>query len=301
MIDKILITGATGNVGSEIIKLLEDKRCKITAAVRDITKAKKQLKHNIDYTRLDFLKQETYQNVLKNVNKIFLVRPPKIADVKQYIFPFIDIAKNIGVKQIVFLSLLGVEKNRFVPHYKIEKYIKNSGIPYTFLRASFFMQNLNTTHQYDIKENKEIFVPAGKGKTSFIDVRDIAEVGALALVEVGHQNKAYSLTGDKALNYYQVAEIFSRVLDRNIEYTKPSIFKFYRRMRKRGLESSYILVMIGLYTTARLGLAKITTDQVEKLLDRKPISLEKYVEDYQESFKNNCYMKFDENNFIEEY
>ena len=72
---------------------------------------------------------------------------------------------------------------------------------WTFLRASFFMQNLSTTHRDDIRERGDVFVPAGKGKTSFIDVRDIADVAVKALTEPGHENKAYPLTGDVALNY----------------------------------------------------------------------------------------------------
>ncbi len=102
----------------------------------------------------------------------------------------------------------------------------------------------------------------------------------MALTEDGHRNKGYSLTGKDALDYYQVAEIYSRVLDKEIKYTKPSIFRFFYRMHKRGMKTGYILIMIAFYTTARLGLAKKTTSKLEELLDREPISVEQYVSDY---------------------
>ncbi len=285
MSKKILITGATGNVGAELVDFLIKKKKDIVIGVRNIEKAKNEFDfYNdlIDFVTLDFTIVETYQSALKDIKKVFLIRPPKISDVEEDIFPFINKAKEQGVEHIVFLSLLGVENNPFVPHYKIEQYLKNIGIAFTFLRASFFMQNLNTTHCQDIKENNEIFLPAGKGKTSFIDVRDIAEVGAIALTEDGHRNKGYSLTGKDAIDYYQVAKIFSRVLNKEIKYTSPSIFRFFYRMHKRGMKTGYILIMIALYTTARLGLAKKTTNKLEELLGRQPISVEKYVSDYKE-------------------
>lgn len=286
-INKILITGATGNVGSEVIKMLGSVNDTIVIGVRNIEKARNMFGDNnkINYVPLDFKKQDTYEEALEGISKIFLVRPPEISNVQEFIFPFIDKAREKEVSHIVFLSLLGVEKNPFVPHYKIEKYIKESGISYTFLRASFFMQNLDTTHRKDIKERNEIFLPAGKGKTSFIDVRDIAEVATMSLTEDGHQNKAYSLTGKEALDYYDVAEIFSHTLKRNIKYTKPSVFRFFYRMKKRGMKTGYILVMIALYTTARIGLAKKTTEDLKKLLNKEPISFEQYVRDYRDCWE----------------
>lgn len=89
---------------------------------------------------------------------------------------------------------------------------------YTLLRASFFMQNLLEVHRPDIVEHGEIFVPAGNGKTSFVDARDIGEAAAIVLTESGHVNQAYDLTGPEALDYGEVATIFSDVLGRSITY-----------------------------------------------------------------------------------
>lgn len=139
----------------------------------------------------------------------------------------------------MFLSLLGVEKNPIVPHHKIEKIIKKSGIPYTFLRPSFFMQNLISQHGEELRKEKEIYVPAGKGKTSFIDVRDIGTVTARILTENGHENKGYSLTGTEALDYYEVAEILSEELGETIKYVNPSVLQFRDKMLTKGIQKEF--------------------------------------------------------------
>lgn len=102
-----------------------------------------------------------------------LMRPPKLADSEVDMHPFLQSAKKNGVKKIVFVSLLGVERNPIVPHRKIENMLKGLGVPYCFLRPSVFMQNLNTNHREEIKERNAIFIPAGKSKTSFIDTNDV--------------------------------------------------------------------------------------------------------------------------------
>jgi uncharacterized protein YbjT (DUF2867 family) len=152
---------------------------------------------------------------------------------------------------------------------------------WTFLRASFFMQNLNTTHRAEIRDRDEIFVPVGKGKTSFVDVRDLGAVAALALTQPGHDNQAYDLTGPEALDYYQVADLFSQVLGRPITYRNPSLINFVSRSLLHGTPMPFALVMAWLYHQTRKGLSEQVTGEVERLLGKPPTSLRRYIEDYQ--------------------
>jgi len=108
--------------------------------------------------------------------------------------PAIEYAVAHGVRHVVFLSLLGAERNPILPHTKIEKVLMASGAAWTMLRCGFFMQNLNTTHLADIREYDDLFIPAGGGKTSFIDVRDIGAVAARILMEVGEETLSPSLS-----------------------------------------------------------------------------------------------------------
>jgi uncharacterized protein YbjT (DUF2867 family) len=278
---KILVTGATGNVGTEVIRLLQPQNCHVVAAVRNPDKAQHTLGNNIDCVSFDFTNPDTFTNAFLGVNKLFLVRPPALANLSKYFAPALNAAIAAGVEHVVFLSILGAERNKVVPHSQIERYITELGIKFTFLRASFFMQNLNTTHREDI-QNGELFLPAGNGKTSFIDVRDIAAVAVRALIEDGHSNRAYALTGNEALTYYEVADIFTSVLGKQIRYPNPSLLKFIWVMRSRGLKLDFVLIMAAIYTTARLGLAGAVTPDTEQLLGRPPLTMRQYVEDYRQ-------------------
>jgi uncharacterized protein YbjT (DUF2867 family) len=273
----ILVTGATGNTGAEVLLALKRRNQPVVAAIRKPEDAAK-LESGQAYTIFDINEPDTFPAALQGIEKVYLMRPPANAD--SHVFEtFVQAAQQAGIKHIVYLSVLGAERNPVIPHHGIEKIILNSGIPYTFLRPSYFMQNLSTTHRDDIRLHDQIFVPAGKGKTSFIDIRDIAEVAVLAFTQPGHLTKAYELTGSEALDYYQVANLFTQALGRKVEYTRPTIFKFYREMNKRGVQGGFTLVMIALYTVASLGMAAKITTEVETLLGRKPITFRQFIED----------------------
>ena len=164
----------------------------------------------------------------------------------------------------------------------MEQYLKQAGLQTTFLRCSFFMQNLNTTHRDEIKERNEIFVPVGKTKTSFIDVRDIGAVAAVALTKEGHAGRNYDLTGSEGLDYWEAAQILSEVLGRRINYQNPNPLYFLLETVRRGISFQYALVMTGLYVSTRFGMAEPITNEVERLIGRKPISFRQYVHDYYE-------------------
>jgi len=284
MEDKILLTGITGNVGSAVVTYLKSQNINFIAGARNIEKSKQQ-DESIEYVYFDFEVADTYETVLQGVKKVFLVRPPQLTDVKGIFIPFIQNCKEAGVEQIVFLSLLGAEKNPFPPHHKIEKAILASGIPYTFIRPSFFMQNLSTTHAKDIKEGNDLFIPSGKAKISFIDTRDIGEIIGRSLSEKGHENKAYSITGSEAITYFQVADTMTRILGRKVTYSNPPLLKFRKDMIARGVKKEFATVMMVLYFTTKLGMANHVTDTAEIILNRKPKTIEEFIKDHVEVWK----------------
>ncbi len=276
---KILLTGISGNVGSGVFDYLRKEKIEFVAGVRN--PGKYEEKHpDLTFVELDLEKTSTHKSSLYGIDKVFLIRPPQLTDVVGIFKPFIDACKETGVKHIVFLSLLGVEKNPFPPHYKIEKEILKSQIPYTFIRPSFFMQNLSTTHVEDIRERNDLFIPCGKAKISFIDTRDIGEITGRILVEDGHLNKAYTLTGSEAIDYYQVAKAMSKILGKKITYTNPGLLKFREEMIKRGTKKEFATVMTILYLTTKFGMANHITDVAENILGRKPRTIEDFIKDY---------------------
>ena len=286
--ERILITGATGNVGLETLRDLmarSDKdRFEVVAGVRNPDKSKATIEVQPDhFVRLDFSDAATFGEALAGVSRVLLVRPPELADVDTYFKPFIDTMKQAGVRQVVFLSLQGVENNPVTPHYKIEKLIVEAGLAFTFLRPSFFMQNLSTTHRDEIRLRNEIFVPAGQGRTSFVDVRDVAAVAALTLTSQTsqHLNRGYELTGSEALTYGEVAQLLTRVLGRTITYRNPSMLRFvWQKWRREHLPLGFTLIMTALYTVSKVGKAAQLTDETERLLGRRPITFRQFAMDY---------------------
>ncbi len=284
MSSPILVIGALGNVGAEVVKHLLNAGVKVRASDMSEEKIKARFGSSVEAVRFDFTDPKTYEATFKGVEKMFLLRPPHITNIKRDMHPSINAAKRAGVKHVVFLSLIGIESAKYVPHYKVETYLKEVNLQTTFLRCSFFMQNLSTTHRQEIKERNEIFVPVGKAKTSFIDARDIGAVAAVALTQTGHGNKNYDLTGSEALDYWQVTKILSEVLRREIQYKNPNPVYFLIETMRRGTPFMFALVMMGLYTSTRFGMAEPITTEVEKLTGRKPISFQEFANDYKENW-----------------
>ncbi len=284
MSSPILVIGSLGNVGAEVVKQVLARGGKVRAADIDEKKLRERFGDTVEAVRFDFTDPTTYEATFQDITKMFYMRPPHITNIQRDMVPSMNAAKKAGVERVVFLSLIGIEKTTYVPHYKVETYLKALNLQTTFLRASFFMQNLNTTHRQEIQERDEIYVPVGAAKTSFLDVRNIGAVAAVALTQPGHENKAYDLTGPEALDYWQAAEILSQTLGRKITYKNPNPPAFLLNTTRRGTPFAFALVMMGLYTATRFGQAEIVTNEVERLTECKPISFRQYVNDYKNSW-----------------
>lgn len=204
------------------------------------------------------------------------MRPPHMSDAKVF-RPFIKAMERSDVTRVVFLSVQGAGQNIFVPHHAIEAQLKRSALPWTLLRPSFFMQNLTTTHLAEIRDRDEIYVPAGAGRTNFIDAADIGEAATLCLTTSGHDRKAYEITGTEALTYAEVAQLITDALGRTITYRNPSAGEFKARMRAEGHPEEFIKVTARIYAIARFGLAAGTKDTFERLVGHKPRTMAEWV------------------------
>ena len=272
----VLVTGASGNVGREVCAELLRRGVPLRAAALDERDAA-ALPSGVPWVRFDFSRPETFAPALEGVDRVFLLRPPHMG-VAAAFDPFLAAMRAAGVRQIVFLSLLGVEKNPVAPHHAIEKRLRASGLGWTMIRPAFFMQNLTTTHIADLRAGR-IVVPAGNGRTSFIDVRDIGAVAALTLAAPGHVGMAYSITGSEALTYAECAALLGEATGRRIVYTRPSGREFARHMATQGFPNDYIRVMRGIYLVCRLHLAGRVTDELPRLLGRPPIAFAQFARD----------------------
>ncbi|NDP28232.1 MAG: NmrA family NAD(P)-binding protein, partial [Flavobacterium sp.] len=275
---KVLITGATGNVGIEVIKSLQniDHQLDIYAGVRNLNEGKIKLsEYKVNFSQFDFTDVKTYKTALDGCDIIFLVRPPQISEVEKYFKPLIDTCKENGVKHIIFLSVQGVEKSKIIPHHKIEKLIVDSKIPYTFLRPAYFMQNFTTTLHNDLVNKKRIFLPAGNAKFILVDVRDIGAVSAIILTNImKHINTSYELTCKEKLTFLEMTIILNDILGTHIQYISPNLISFFLTKRKEKTPTIFILVLIMLHYFPRFQQEPKTTNWAEKITNRPPTTFQ---------------------------
>ncbi|MGP4067099.1 SDR family oxidoreductase [Halobacillus sp. B29] len=275
----ILVTGFTGKVGHEVAKKLKTFQLPIQCAVRDVEKAKKRYGDEFDFVELDLSKPKTFERALSGIDRVFLMYPP--GEGIQF-EQFVEAARLNHIQHIVYLSLKDVQYMPFVPHYKNEKTIKKSGIPYTFVRAGYFMQNLNDFLRTELRENHRIFVPAGKGKTSFVDARDVAHIAAISLKDSDeHRFQKYVVTGTESFDFFEVASQMTQILKIPIHYENPTVKQFKKTMLSRGVDEKFVNVVVGVHAPTKLGLAGGIKRDYEKVTHEQPASLHRYIMDYQ--------------------
>ena len=279
----VFVTGSMGNVGREVVRALLARAIRVCAADRDPARVRALFGDGVEAVRFDYRDRSTFA-VVRGSAALFLLRPPAIADVKSTLLPFIDEARRGGVEQIVFLSVAGAEKNPFVPHHAVEQHLFR-GQGWTVLRPGFFAQNLEDAYLRDIVEDERVYVPAGTGRVAFVDVRDLAEVAALACSSPGeHDQRAYTLTGHEAIDFAAVASLLTEVLGRPIRYEAASIAGYVRHLRRRDMTWTQAAIQTVLHVGLRFGQAEMVDPTLERLLGRASRTVRSYLLDHRERF-----------------
>lgn len=286
---KILITGATGNIGMEVIRFLNtiEKGNKIVVGARDCEKAKIVFTNypNLEYRHFDFEDSDTFDKALTGINRIFILRPPHISDVEKYFKPLIKAIKKKNINEIVFLSVQGAEMSRVIPHNKIERLIIEFGFNYVFLRPGYFMQNLTTTLYGDIREKREIVLPSGKAKFNWIDIENIGEAGAILLDKFDeYKNQAIEITGLENENFEKVTELINNSINNPIKYKNVNPLRFYWIKKADGMVKGMIIVMILLHFLPRFQKKPKISHFYERLTGKKPTDLKTFIEREKKQF-----------------
>ena len=276
---RILVTGATGQVGSAVIAALRGvEGIKVRAAVRDVAIATEKWngEANVQLVAFDFLDRASQDAALADCDSLFLLRLPQL---KSDFGDLITRARQHGVTHIVFLSVQGAERNGLIPHHKIERRLTSSGVPYTLLRPAYFMQNFTSTLHDELVRRHRIFLSAGNARFTLVDAGDIARVAARVLTQPGtqHHGQAYTLTSQTPLNFQHMADQLTAGLGIPISYISPSPWRFYYTLRKDGRETGLILVMLLLHMLPRFTGTPPVTQTVAELSGREPTEFAQFV------------------------
>nr|WP_321269841.1 SDR family oxidoreductase [uncultured Tolumonas sp.] len=278
MTNNILVLGATGNIGKPLTEALVAKGEKVKAASRT-----GKAVAGAESVVFDFTDLSTIENAFEGVDRVYVMVPTGHIDVVSLVTPVLDVAIKKGVK-IVLQSVLGVDADDSIPYRQLELKVERSGVPFVILRPNWFSDNFHTFWLAGIKQGV-IAVPAAQGKSSFIDVRDIAESAAAALTTAAFDGNAFNLTGPEALSYADAAEKLSKASGHSIQYQAIDDDTFVGILTGVGVPKDYASFLASIFYPVREGWTALVTDSVEKLTGHAPRSVATYIDDHIELFK----------------
>jgi uncharacterized protein YbjT (DUF2867 family) len=284
----ILLTGATGKTGGEVARQLAAAGVPFRALIRNPDKAEALKALGAELVVGDLADQAFLPRALSGIEKAFLVMPN---DEQQLILEnqFTDAAAAAGVQHLVYLSSLESvpeSKNPITQnHVAAQNHIRESGMTWTIVRPTFFNQNFET-YAPRIREAKQIVMPVGNGTISSTDLRDVGEIIREVLTKPGHENKSYDLTGPELLTFTEIAEKFSKILGTHVEFIDQPLEEFGELLRTIGLSEWRVDAVCKELEAIGAGVVDHTTDTIEELLGRPPISLEQYITDHLDQFQD---------------
>ena len=285
----IAVTGASGTVGSAVLAELSGHAVSVralsrrgTAGVGESATAagRRDGSGQPEWVRFSFTQPSTWTAAFDGVGSLFVVRPPQIADVAHDLLPALVAARAAGLGRVVFLSVLGAQRNPLLPHRRVERWLETSGMAATCLRAGNFMQNLATVHAADIRDRDQLVVPAGDATMSYVDARDVAALAAACLTGTAPTRGSWDVTGPAAVTHTDVAAALSRALGRQIIYTRPGLPRYWAHARRTGMPAATTAVTSVLYTLARGGIGARLGDDFSEVLGRPPRDLDTFAHDY---------------------
>ena len=284
----ILVTGATGRIGSELVRVLISKGVRVRAMVRILTKAEALRGLGVELVVGDLEKPESLDSALQDVEKVFLIsiEDPRMAELHDN---FVTSAKRAGAKHLVRMSILVSRPDSPLTlgqwHWSADQQVMGSGIPYTILKPAYFMQNLLASAPM-VKMKGVLPGAMGDGKVGLIDVRDIAAVAAAVLTNDGHAGKTYPLTGPEALSLRDAAAKLSAVVGKEIKYVNLPPDEAKASMIAMGMPEPIAAAWVQLAGMVAQGAANMVSDHVKTITGKEPRSFYQFASEFASVFKN---------------
>ncbi|MBL8339169.1 MAG: NAD(P)H-binding protein [Rhodoferax sp.] len=274
---RILVVGASGTVGSELVRLLQ-------ARGHAVAEATSRAPTRSGQVALDVVAGTGVDAAFAGVERAFLLAPPGYTNQDELLRPLIDAARRSGLRRVVLMTAMGADADEAAPLRKAERHLEQSGVPFNILRPNWFMQNFNTFWLHGILNGGTIALPVGQARGSFIDARDIAATAAALLSGDGLANQAFDLTGAQALDHDQVAAILSRVTGRAIRFQDIAPDAMRAGLVGAGVPPNYADFLVMILGYFKAGYSERTTDAVQQITGAAPRSFEAYAADYRSSW-----------------
>ncbi|MBK0404543.1 SDR family oxidoreductase [Adhaeribacter sp. BT258] len=283
MQETILITGATGTVGNQVVNKLSNLNVKVRAGVHSIIKGENLKYPNVELCEIEFRKPESLKAAFTGVDRVFMITP-MTDDQVEIGKLLIDAAKAAGVKHVVKLSAAGAEAENGIQlgrwHREVERYLEESGLNYTILRPASFMQNFVNFYGDSIRKANKIYLPLGHGKVSFIDARDIANVAGRVLTSDNFRNEALYITGPEALTGEEIAQSISEATGRQIEFVDVPEDAARQEMQQMNMPEWMVNALMELHQVCKAGQAATVTDTTEKVTGHKGYTFRDFCQHY---------------------
>lgn len=282
----IVVTGATGTVGSEVTRRLLEAGIRPRVFVRNPHKAESMFGSAPEIVQGDFLMPETLDAAFKGADRIFLLSPSNLNQVEMET-NVVDAAKRAGAHHIVKLSVMGATPWSTIGfmrhHYVIERYIEDEGLRFTFLRPNHFMQNLLSMANM-ISTQGRIYAPLGDGEISMVDVRDIAAMALVALTGEQLEGRSFEISGPEALSMRQVAERLSDALGRKVHYVDISEQEAHDSMHDMGMPEWRISDYMTYQWYLKADYGSMVTQAIPKVLERPARTFDEFARDHADIF-----------------
>ncbi len=280
MENKILVTGATGNIGRGIIEVLKAKNANFVAGINN-----REAIEGVETVNADFADKDSLEKAMQGITTLFMVLPNH-TDMVKWGENIIDAAKKSGVKHIVRSSGSLADENSTLAINKLlastDKSLRESGIDYSISKPSFFMQNFVNFFAEDYK-NGNIYQSSANGKVSWTDVRDVAAVNVELLMNPEkYKGKEFVVTGSESLSYTEAIAKMNSILSKDANYVAIADSDVEKALEDLQFPKFAIDLMINLNQNIAMGLAEETSNSIEQLLGRKPILFDQFVKDNKE-------------------
>lgn len=279
MSKSILVVGGTGNVGRSLVAELVSKGETVRIASRNPAAAQVL---GASAVHVDLFDPTTLSAALLEVDRVFAMSPAGYADQAGLLGPVVAAAAAHGAK-VVLQTAIGVDADDSIPFRQVELRLERAGVPYVILRPNWFADNFETYWLHDVLQG-EIRLPAGEGKSSFIDTRDIAAAAAAALTSSRFDNQAFDLTGPEAFSYSEAAAMLSKATGRQIGYRSIDDASFVEALQAAGLPADYAQLLAAIFHPVREGWTAPVSDAVQTLTGKAPRSLRAYVDENKAKF-----------------